>query len=135
VDAVELALRSAAGASAADAGTGAPPRRAVTVQLRSTLPPGQGGRVTGRLPRSGRLTGGARGVDVVAVSGYDPGDRLDRWYDALLATVSAGARDTVTAARAVRDVLNAVPEVGVPHDGPEACAVLERLASGSAAEA
>jgi hypothetical protein len=32
-------------------------------------------------------------------------------------------------------VLNAVPEVGVPHDGPEACAVLERLASGSAAEA
>jgi hypothetical protein len=24
-----------------------------------------------------------------------------------------------------------VPEVGVPHDGPEVCAVLERLASGS----
>jgi hypothetical protein len=27
-------------------------------------------------------------------------------------------------------VLDAVPEVGVPHDGPEVCAVLERLASG-----
>ena len=133
VDAVELALRSAAGESAADA-AGAPPRRAVTVQLRSSLPPGQGGQVTGQRPPSGRHTV-APDAEVVAVSGYDPGDRLDRWYDALLATVSAGARDTVTAARAVRDVLNAVPEVGVPHDGPEACAVLERLASGSAAEA
>jgi hypothetical protein len=132
VDAVELALRSAAGGSAADTGTGAPPRRAVTVQLRSTLPPGQGGRVTGRLPRSDRHTVG-RGVEVVAVSGYDPGDRLDRWYDALLATISAGARDTATAARAASDVLDAVPEVGVPHDGPEVCAVLERLASGSPA--
>src|ERR687885_203360 len=124
---------SAAGGSAAEAGTGAPPRRAVTVQLRSTLPPGQGGRVTGQLPRSGRHAAGGRGVEVVAVSGYDPGDRLDRWYDALLATVSAGARDTATAARAVSDVLDAVPEVGVPHDGAEACAVLERLASGSPA--
>jgi hypothetical protein len=28
-------------------------------------------------------------------------------------------------------VLDAVPEVGVPHDGAEVCAVLERLASGS----
>jgi hypothetical protein len=74
-----------------------------------------------------------RGVEVVAVSGYDPGDRLDRWYDALLATISAGARDTATAARAASDVLDAVPEVGVPHDGPEVCAVLERLASGSPA--
>jgi acetyl/propionyl-CoA carboxylase alpha subunit len=135
VDAVELALHSASGGSAADAGTGAPPRRAVTVQLRSTLPPGQGGRVTGRLPRSGRLAGGAPGVEVVAVSGYDPGDRLDRWYDALLATVSAGAPDTATAARAASDVLNAMPEVGVPHDGPEVCAVLDRLASGSPAPA
>src|SRR5919202_2483353 len=53
VDAVELALRSAAG-SAADTGVGAPPRRAVTVQLRSTLPPGQGGRVTRPLPPPGR---------------------------------------------------------------------------------
>ncbi|MDP9430699.1 MAG: carbamoyl-phosphate-synthetase, partial [Actinomycetota bacterium] len=106
--------------------------RAVTVQLRSTLPPGQGGRVTGRLPRSGRHTAAPPGVDVVAVSGYDPGDRLDRWYDALLATVSAGAGDTGTAARAVGDVLDAVPEVGVPHDGPEVCAVLECLATGSA---
>ena len=70
-----------------------------------------------------------RGVEVVAVSGYDPGDRLDRWYDALLATISAGARDTATAARAASDVLDAVPEVGVPHDGPEVCAVLERLAA------
>jgi biotin carboxylase len=133
VDAVELALRSAAGGSAADTGTGAPPRRAVTVQLRSTLPPGRGGRVTGRLPRSDGHTTVGRGVEVVAVSGYDPGDRLDRWYDALLATISAGARDTATAARAASDVLDAVPEVGVPHDGPEVCAVLERLASGSPA--
>ena len=129
VDAVELVLRSAAGLPVADAGAGAHPRRAVTVQLRSTLPPGQGGRVTGRLPWSGRHTAGAPGVDVVAVSGYDPGDRLDRWYDALLATVSAGAPDTGSAARAVSDVLNAVPHVGVPHDGPEVCAVLERLAT------
>jgi acetyl/propionyl-CoA carboxylase alpha subunit len=130
VDAVDLALRSAAGDPAAESRVGAPPRRAVTVQLRSTLPPGQGGRVTGRLPRTDRDTGAGRGVEVVAVSGYDPGDRLDRWYDALLATVSAGARDTATAARAVSDVLDAVPEVGVPHDGPQVCAVLERLASG-----
>ena len=69
------------------------------------------------------------------MSGYDPGDRLDRWYDALLATVSVGAPDPATAARAAGDVLNAVPEVGVPHDGREVCAVLDRLASGSPAPA
>ena len=132
VDAVELALRSAAGGPAADAGSGVPPRRAVTVQLRSTLPPGQGGRVTGQLPRSGLHTV-APGVEVVAVSGYDPGDRLDRWYDALLATVSAGAADTATAARAAGEVLRGLPEVGVPHDGPDVRAVLERLAAGSPA--
>src|SRR3954447_13181097 len=84
VDAVELSLRSAGdrppGPVPAD---GAPGRPAVAVQLRSTLPPGTAGRITGRLPdvRPGRRD------DAVAVSGYDPGDRLDGWYDALLATV------------------------------------------------
>jgi acetyl/propionyl-CoA carboxylase alpha subunit len=132
VDAVELALRSAAGGRAAtDPGPGRAPRKAVAVQLRSTLPPGQAGRVTGRLPESGRRRSGADGVEVVAVSGYDPGDRLDGWYDALLATVSASGPDTATAARAAADVLTGLPETGVPHDGPEICPVLDRLASGS----
>ncbi len=40
--------------------------------------------------RSAPADGRADGVEVVAVSGYEPGDRLDGWYDALLATVSAG---------------------------------------------
>jgi acetyl/propionyl-CoA carboxylase alpha subunit len=132
VDAVELALRSAVGGrAAADPGPGHAPRKAVAVQLRSTLPPGQAGRVTGRLPESGRRRRGADGVEVVAVSGYDPGDRLDGWYDALLATVSASGPDTATAARAASDVLTGLPETGVPHDGPEICPVLDRLASGS----
>ncbi|MGY1630409.1 biotin carboxylase N-terminal domain-containing protein [Geodermatophilus sp. SYSU D01186] len=132
VDAVELALRSAVGGrAAADPGPGRAPRKAVAVQLRSTLPPGQAGRVTGRLPDSGRRRGGADGVEVVAVSGYDPGDRLDGWYDALLATVSASGPDTATAARAASDVLTGLPETGVPHDGPEICPVLDRLADGS----
>jgi hypothetical protein len=65
---------------------------------------------------------------VVAVSGYDPGDRLDGWYDALLATASAGAPDVPAAARAVSAALSGLPETGVPHDGPEVCAVLQRLA-------
>jgi hypothetical protein len=68
------------------------------------------------------------GADVVAVSGYEPGDRVDRWYDALLATVSAGAPDTATAARAAMGALSGLPETGVPHDGAEVCAVLDRLA-------
>ena len=67
---------------------------------------------------------------MVAVSGYEPGDRLDGWYDALLATVSAGAPDTASAARAAAEVLTALPDTGVPHDGAEVLAVLERLASG-----
>jgi hypothetical protein len=67
---------------------------------------------------------------VVAVSGYDPGDRLDGWYDALLATVSAGAADTAAAARAASQVLADLPGTGVPHDGPEVRAVLGRLAEG-----
>ena len=66
----------------------------------------------------------------MAVSGYEPGDRLDGWYDALLATVSAGATDVPAAARAVSDALADLGETGVPHDGPEVCAVLDRLASG-----
>ncbi|MGY1689923.1 biotin carboxylase N-terminal domain-containing protein [Geodermatophilus sp. SYSU D01105] len=130
VDAVELALRSAAGGRAAsDPPPGRAPRKAVAVQLRSTLPPGTAGRVTGRLPQSGPRRRGAD-VEVVAVSGYEPGDRLDGWYDALLATVSAGAPDTATAARAASDLLTGLPETGVPHDGAEICPVLDRLATG-----
>ncbi len=131
VDAVELALRSAGQETA-----GGPepestaPRSAVTVQLRSTLPPGEAGRVTGWLPGAGPGPERDAGADVVAISGYEPGDRLDGWYDALLATVSAGAPDTASAARAAAGVIAALPDTGVPHDGPEVLAVLERLASG-----
>ena len=88
------------------------------------------GQDTGRLPGTGPLPPREAGVDVVAISGYDPRDRLDGWYDALLATVSAGAPDTASAARAAADVLTAMPDPGVPHDGDVALAVLERLASG-----
>jgi hypothetical protein len=70
---------------------------------------------------------------VVAVSGYEPGDRLDGWYDALLTTVSVGARDGATAARVASDVLTGLPEAGVPHDGEDVCAVLSRLASSGSA--
>ncbi|RBY87266.1 carbamoyl-phosphate-synthetase [Blastococcus sp. TBT05-19] len=133
VDAVELALRSAAGPrDTAAAPAGSAPRSAVAVQLRSTLAPGTAGRITGRLPGSGRPPVPADGVDLVAVTGYDPGDRLDGWYDALLATVSAGAADTPTAARAASDALSGLPETGVPHDGAEVCAVLGRLAADEA---
>jgi biotin carboxylase len=131
VDAVELALRSAATqAPSGPAPEGTGPRAAVTVQLRSTLPPGEAGRVTGRLPGTGPLPQREAGVDVLAISGYEPRDRLDGWYDALLATVSAGAPDTASAARAAADVLRALPDTGVPHDGDDVLAVLERLASG-----
>jgi biotin carboxylase len=133
VDAVELALRSAAGAAGA-AGRGPasrPPRPAVAVQLRSTLPPGEAGRVTGRLPGVGPSPHPDAGVELVSLSGYEPGDRLDGWYDALLATVSAGAPDVAGAARAASDALSGLPETGVPHDGPDVCAVLGRLAAGS----
>jgi hypothetical protein len=131
VDAVELSLRSAAGQPAespvAETGT---PRAAVAVQLRSTLPPGTAGRVTGRLPdvpaRSGRRP--FLGAELVAVSGYDPGDRLDGWYDALLATVSAGAPSTARAASAATEMLTGLPESGVPHDGAAVCSVLQRIA-------
>jgi acetyl/propionyl-CoA carboxylase alpha subunit len=134
VDAVELALRSAARTRAAEGRqpTGAPARAALAVQLRSTLPPGTAGRVTGRLPVSGPVRTAAPEVDVVAVSGYDRGDRLDPWYDALLATVSAGAPSVAQAARAAGAVLSAVPDIGVPHDGADSRAVLERLAGAAA---
>jgi hypothetical protein len=130
VDAVELTLRSAAGQPAAapspDPGT---PRAAVAVQLRSTLPPGTAGRVTGRLPdvaaRAGRPP--LLGAEVVAVSGYDPGDRLDGWYDALLATVSAAGPSLARAAGAAVEVLAGLPETGVPHDGSAVCGVLHRI--------
>lgn len=124
VDAVDLALRSATGRLRAVPGD--PVRPAVAAQLRSTLPPGIAGRVTGRLPD---LPAGPED-DVVAVTGYEGGDRLDGWYDALLATVSAAGPDTATAARRVADVLTGLPETGVPHDGSAVCAVLHRLADG-----
>ena len=130
VDAVELALRSAVGRPAGPVpGAGTRPRAAVAVQLRSTLPPGTAGRIDGRLPGSGRPPAAEADIDLVAVSGYDPGDRLDGWYDALLATVSAGAPDVATAARAAGLALSELPETGVPHDGPEVRAVLGRLAA------
>ena len=128
VDAVELALRSATGhPDDGPAPRSRAPRAAVTVQLRSTLAPGTAGRVTGQLPSLRPQEDG--GTEVVAVNGYDAGDRLDGWYDALLATVSAAAPDTATAARAASDVLSNLPEVGVPHDGAEVCAVVGRLAA------
>jgi biotin carboxylase len=131
VDAVELTLRSAAGRPAELPVTEtATPRAAVAVQLRSTLPPGTAGRVTGRLPdvpaRNGRRP--LLGAELVAVSGYDPGDRLDGWYDALLATVSAAAPSTARAAGAATEVLTGLPETGVPHDGAAVCSVLQRIA-------
>jgi hypothetical protein len=128
VEAVELALRSIAGG---DVRSRPAPRAAVAVQLRSTLPPGMEGRVTGRLPDRYATDEPDAEVDVVVVSGYEPGDRLDGWYDALLATVSAGAPDTATAARAASQALSGLPETGVPHDGAEVCGVLERLATRS----
>ncbi|WP_448640820.1 biotin carboxylase N-terminal domain-containing protein [Geodermatophilus sp. URMC 63] len=135
VDAVDLALAAAAGERAPRQRVrdDHPPRAAVAVQLRATLPPGRAGRVTGPLPDSGRLRGATGQTEVVAVSGYDPGDRLDGWYDALLATVSAGAADTATAARAAGAALAGLPETGVPHDGAQVCAVLDRLADGDCA--
>ncbi|WP_346619848.1 biotin carboxylase N-terminal domain-containing protein [Blastococcus montanus] len=131
VGAVELALRSAVGPRVAGPGPQgrAEPCAAVAVQLRATLPPGTAGRVSGPLPGSGRLPAPTAGVDLVAVSGYDPGDRLDGWYDALLATVSAGADDTATAARAASAALSGLSGPGVPHDGADVCAVLGRLAA------
>jgi acetyl/propionyl-CoA carboxylase alpha subunit len=132
VDAVELALRSAAGSRAPRQEPASTPRRsAVAVQLRAGLPPGTPGHVTGRLPGTTPQPGTDDGTEVVTVSGYEPGDRLDGWYDALLATVSAAAPDTATAARAAAEVLAGLPDVGVPHDGAEVCAVLGRLAAGN----
>jgi biotin carboxylase len=134
VDAVDLALRSAARARPETA-LPAPgePRAAVAVQLRSTLPPGTAGTVTGRLPSVERPAA-TDGAEVVAVHGYDRGDRLDGWYDALLATISATGPDVATAARGAGSLLAGLPETGVPHDGQEVRAVLDRLASGRPAQ-
>ena len=129
VDAAELALRSAV-APGGPVPEADGPRAAVAVQLRSTLPPGTAGMVTGRLPGDRSWSAADASAGVVAVSGYDPGDRLDGWYDALLATVSAAAPDTAAAARAAAEVLVDLPGAGVPHDGAEVRAVLERLAAG-----
>jgi hypothetical protein len=133
VDSVDLALRGLV-PGRMEAGLPEPvaPRAAVAVQLRSTLPPGTGGTVTGALPLTDRPTP-SDGAEVVAVHGYDRGDRLDGWYDALLATLGAGAPDTATAARAAAGLLEGLSEIGVPHDGPEVRAVLDRLASGRSA--
>jgi biotin carboxylase len=130
VDAVELTLRSVHGVGGTPP-DGRRPRAAVAVQLRSTLPPGTAGRVTGRLPGTGPKAAASDDVELVAVSGYEPGDRLDGWYDALLATVSAGAPDTPSAAGAAAEVLAGLPDTGVPHDGPDVSAVLGRLATDS----
>ncbi len=127
VDSVELALRSAEGGGPAPEGRA--PRAAIVAQLRSTLPPGTAGRVTGRLPGGSRVEGPGD-VEVVAVSGYEPGDRLDGWYDALLATVSAGGPDTRSAAGAVSALLSGLTDTGVPHDGSDVSAVLARRAAG-----
>ena len=131
VDAVDLALRSAGRRRSRPTGARPTPRSAVAVQLRSTLPPGTSGRVVGLLPSVPRPDE-RDGAEVVAVHGYDRGDRLDGWYDALLATVSAGGPDVATAARAARGLLDGLPETGVPHDGAEVCAVVGRLADGAA---
>jgi hypothetical protein len=131
VDAVDLALRSA-GRRRPDGPAARPaPHAAVAVQLRSTLPPGSPGTVAGPLPSISRPTA-QDGAEVLAVHGYDRGDRLDGWYDALLATVSASAADVGTAARAARMLLLDLPDTGVPHDGTEVCAVSGRLAGGDA---
>jgi acetyl/propionyl-CoA carboxylase alpha subunit len=133
VDAVELALRSAAGGAEPEPAHA--PVAAAVAQLRATLPPGTPGRITAALPGSGRRGAPPADVEVVAVSGYEPGDRVDGWYDALLATVSAGAADLPTAARAIADVLGGFPGSGVPDDGEQVRAVLTRLAEGSATPA
>ena len=130
VDAVELALRSVAPARGPEPRSLDEPRWAVGVQLRSTLPPGTGGRVAGRLPGTHPIRSEDPAVELRAVSGFDPGDRLDAWYDALLATVSAGGPDLATAARAAAGVLADLPDVGLPHDGAEVAGVLHRLAEG-----
>lgn len=123
VDAVELALASATGRRSRIS-PAAQPWAAVAVQLRATLPAGTAGRVTGRLPDlPGRPT-----EPLVAVTGYEPGDRLDGWYDALLATVSAAGPDPAAAARRASDLLTGLPETGVPHDGADVCATLHRIA-------
>ena len=45
--------------------------------------------------------------------------------------MSAAGPDTAAAARAAAAVLSDLPDVGVPHDGAEVCAVLGRLAGES----
>jgi biotin carboxylase len=131
VSAVDLALRSAVGdPSGEPRQEDGEPRAAVAVQLRSTLPPGTAGKISGRLPDVPRPTV-REGAEVVAVHGYDRGDRLDGWYDALLATVSAGAPDLADAARACTELLRGLGRTGVPHDGADVCGVLARLARGA----
>jgi biotin carboxylase len=133
VNAVELALSSASGGG--EYTPAHEPVAAVVAQLRATLPPGTPGRITSALPGAAGTVRPASGVELVAVSGYDAGDRVDGWYDALLATVSAGAADLPAAARAITAVLAGLPESGVPDDREQVQAVLTRLAEGSRAPA
>ena len=72
--------------------------------------PGHDPRIRERHPRLPGSDGGSGPADaeLVAVSGYDPGDRLDGWYDALLVTVSAGGPDTRSAAAALAAALSAL---------------------------
>ena len=133
VNAVELALRSVAGG--AEPTPAHEPVSAVVAQLRATLPPGTPGRIDSWLPGSDGRPQAAAGIEVTAVIGYEPGDRVDGWYDALLATVSAGSADLRAAAGAIENVLAGVPASGVPDDGAEVRAVLARLAAGSTAPA
>jgi hypothetical protein len=130
VDAVELSLRSAVGEVTGPVDGTAVPRAAVAVQLRSTLAPGTSRDVRQPAGHPARDAGRRPllGAEVVAVRGYDRGDRLDGWYDALLATVSAAGPSTPRAAAAAIEVLTGLPETGVPHDGPAVCAVLHRIA-------
>ena len=77
-------MRSSRGWQACASGSAAAPeghaaRAAVVVQLRAALPPGTPGRVTGRLPGAGPVRAPGEDVELVAVSGYEPGDRLDGW--------------------------------------------------------
>ena len=102
VDAVELTLRSVAGEPAGGpARTRHPRARRSPSSCAPRSPRARRAGSTGRLPdvpaRSGRRP--LLGAEVVAVSGYDPGDRLDGWYDALLATVSAAAPSPRTRGR------------------------------------
>ena len=133
VDAVELALRSAGRQPRRGAARRGRPRgRRRRPAAGRACRPGTPGRVTGRLPGIGPLPARDGDVELVAVSGYEPGDRLDGWYDALLATVSAGRpghRDR--GAGRFRRARRTCPTSACRTTARRCCAVLGRLAAGS----